>query len=97
MLGALDPVIATKGGANGVFVDFVGKTTMQNCRLKTCGEEKKSCCIFSAESEAAYNEGIKLALIELREQIHALDPSYMLIGNGLMNDDFNAGREKSHL
>ena len=73
-------------------MDFTVKRKMQYCRIKTCGKDKSSCCTFSPKSEDAYNEGIKLALSELSDQLHALDPSYILIGNGIQNYDFNAGR-----
>ena len=34
---------------------------------------------------------IAQALITLREETHRLDPGNVMIGNGLMNYDFNAG------
>ena len=44
-----------------------------------------------AEDDEDYNQGLKLALLRLREENHALDPDNIMIGNGLMNYDFNAG------
>ena len=84
-------MIQTNGGANGVFLDGTGWITLQNCRLKTCGEDKASCCVFSAESEEAFNQGILLAVGSMKDQIHELDSDHILIGNGLINYDFNAG------
>ena len=47
--------------------------------------------MFSAESEQAFNQGILLAVQSMKDQIHELNPDHILIGNGLMNYDFNAG------
>ena len=88
---AVDPVLQTNGGANGVFLDGTDKKHLQNCRLKTCGEDKASCCVFSKESEDAFNEGFLSAVASMRDQLHAIDSQNILIGNGLMNYDFNAG------
>ena len=33
-----------------------------------------TCCQFSEEEEAAYNTGLGQAVVELGEDIHALDP-----------------------
>ena len=74
-----------------MFLDGTGWITLQNCRLKTCGEDKASCCVFSAESEESFNQGILLAVGSMKDQIHELDSDHILIGNGLMNYDFNAG------
>ena len=57
---ALDPVIATKGGANGVFIDGVNYRTLLNCHYKTCGEDQTQCCEFSEQADLEYNEGLKL-------------------------------------
>merc|ERR1711915_61067 len=88
---AVDPVIKTNGGANGVFLDGVGRKAMTNCRFKTCGEDQASCCEFSAEAEDAFNEGILQAVAAMRDRIHELNEDNIFIGNGLMNYDFNAG------
>ena len=74
-----------------MFLDGTDRKKLQNCRLKKCGEDKASCCIFSPESEEAFNQGILSAVASLRDQIHELDPEYLLIGNGLMNYDFHNG------
>ena len=60
--------------------------------MTKCGEDRSSPCEFSAESEEAFNQGILLAVQALKDQIHELDPENILIGNGLMNYDFNAGK-----
>ena len=53
-LAVLNPVIATNGGANGVFIDC------NNCKYRTCGEDQSQCCVFSEEADQEYNEGLKL-------------------------------------
>ena len=84
-------MLQTNGGANGVFLDGTDRKSLQNCRLKTCGEDKKSCSVFSQESEDSFHQGLLLAVASMRDQLHAIDSDYILIGNGLMNYDFNAG------
>ena len=56
----LDPVKATAGGANGVFIDGTGHQTLINCHYKTCGQDQTQCCVFSEADEQDYNEGLKL-------------------------------------
>jgi len=90
----IDPVLQTNGGANGVFLDGTGRKKLQNCRLKTCGEDKESCCVFSKESEQAFNEGLYLAVESMRDLLHEIDPGYILIGNGLMNGNGNTPSEE---
>ena len=53
-------MIATKGGANGVFIDGVNYRTLLNCHYKTCGEDQTQCCEFSEQADLDYNEGLKL-------------------------------------
>ena len=53
-------MIATKGGANGVFIDGVNYRTLLNCHYKTCGEDQAQCCEFSEQADLEYNEGLKL-------------------------------------
>merc|ERR1711892_4467 len=88
---AINPVKQTNGGANGVFLDGTDRKHLQNCQLKTCGEDKESCCVFSQESEEAFNQGIVMAVASMRDQLHTLNSDYILIGNGLMNYEFHAG------
>ena len=57
-------------GPNGVFLDGTGWIPQQDCRLKKCGEDKTSCCVFSAESEEAFNQGILEAVKSMKDQIH---------------------------
>ena len=64
---------------------------LQNCHFKTCGEDGASCCVFSEKSENDFNEAKVQAVSSLRDEIHSLDPGYIVVGNGLMNYDFNAG------
>jgi len=87
----LDPVKATDGGANGAFIDGTGHQTLINCHYKTCGQDQAQCCVFSEADEQEYNEGLKLALLSLLEENKKIDPDNFMIGNGLMNYDFNAG------
>ena len=56
----LDPVKATAGGANGVFIDGTGHQALINCHYKTCGQDQTQCCVFSEADEQDYNEGLKL-------------------------------------
>ena len=39
----------------------------------------------------AFNQGILLAVGSMKDQIHELASDHILIGNGLINYDFNAG------
>jgi len=89
--GALYPVTASNGGAGGVFLDGTGWKTLTNCHHKTCGPDQDSCCEISASVEEEFNIGLGEAVTELGHAIHDLDPSNLMIGNGLMNYDFNAG------
>ena len=59
-IAVLDPVIATNGGANGVFIDGVNYRPLLNCHYKTCGEDQNQCCVFSEDADQQYNEGLKL-------------------------------------
>ena len=52
--------MATKGGANGVFIDGVNYRTLLNCHYKTCGEDQSQCCEFSEQADQEYNEGLKM-------------------------------------
>ena len=61
----LDPVRATNGGANGVFIDGTGYKTLLNCHYKTCGPDKNQCCVFSEQEDSDYNEGLKLVSFKL--------------------------------
>jgi len=87
----LDPVKATNGGANGVFIDGTIYRQITNCHYKTCGEDQSQCCIFSEAADQEYNEGLKLALLQLKQENKEINPENIMIGNGLMNYDFNAG------
>jgi len=89
--GALYPVTASNGGAGGVFLDGTGWKTLTNCHHKTCGPDQDSCCEISESVEEEFNIGLGEAVTELGHAIHDLDPSNLMIGNGLMNYDFNAG------
>ena len=82
----------TNGGANGIFIDGTHEQSFQNCHFKTCGQDQTSCCIFSEDSEKAINEATVLAVSELRKEIHDLNEDNLVVGNGLQNYDFNAGR-----
>ena len=84
-------MVQTQGGADGVFIDGTGRRTINSCHYKTCGASQDQCCQFSAQDDEDYNQGLKLALLRLREENHSLDPDNIMIGNGLMNYDFNAG------
>eukprot|EP00091_Calanus_sinicus_P008750 TRINITY_DN2094_c0_g1_i8.p1 TRINITY_DN2094_c0_g1~~TRINITY_DN2094_c0_g1_i8.p1 ORF type:complete len:356 (+),score=84.34 TRINITY_DN2094_c0_g1_i8:366-1433(+) len=86
---AIDPVIQTNGGANGIYLDQIDNWNIRG--LKACGEDHLTQCEFSAESEEAFNQGIILAVQSLNDKIHELDSENILIGNGLFNYDFNAG------
>ena len=59
-LAVLDPVRATAGGANGVFIDGTVYRTLLNCHYKTCGQDRAQCCVFSEAADQEYNEGLKL-------------------------------------
>lgn len=89
--GALRPVTESGGGAGGVFLDGTDWKSLAGCKYKTCGEAQDACCHFTEEEEVEYNNGLGQAVVKLGEGIHALDPSNLVIGNGLMNYDFNAG------
>ena len=67
MSAILAPVIKTQGGADGVFIDGTGRRTLQNCNYKTCGASQDQCCQFSPQDEEDYNQGLKMALLRLRE------------------------------
>ena len=60
VLAVLNPVIATNGGANGVFIDGTNYKQINNCKYRTCGEDQSQCCVFSEEADQEYNEGLKL-------------------------------------
>ena len=59
--------------------------------MQTCGVDEQSCCEFTVEDEADYNSGLVTAVAELRAANKELSMENILIGNGLMNYDFNSG------
>merc|ERR1719348_626458 len=89
---ALNQVALTGGGSQGVFLDGLRRSDLSKCIHRTCGEDGASCCQFTLEDEEAYHEARGAATAELTRQLHLLDPSYVLIGNGIMEYDFNAGQ-----
>ena len=81
----------TNGGSNGVFIDGTGYKTLLNCHYRTCGADQSQCCVFSEQADSEYNEGLKLTLLQLKQENKMISPDNIMIGNGLMNYDFNAG------
>jgi len=54
------------------------------CRFgRSCGEDGKSCCKFTSQDKIDYNEGKRAAIVELVRRVHQLDPSNMVLGNGI--------------
>jgi len=89
--GALGPVKDSQGMSQGVFLDGLSLMSLADCHIKTCGEDKKSCCIFSKDEEEDYNGARGAAVLSLRNQLHEIDPENVLYGNGIFNYDFYAG------
>ena len=74
-----------------MFIDGTGYKTLLNCHYRTCGADQSQCCVFSEQADSEYNEGLKLTLLQLKQENKMISPDNIMIGNGLMNYDFNAG------
>ena len=56
---ASEVISKANGQANGVFVDGTHELGLKDCGFKTCGEDGKSCCVFSAQDQEDYSEVVE--------------------------------------
>jgi len=87
---ALEQVELCEGKCQGVYLDGIRHTYLSNCQVKTCGENADSCCELTEEDELEWNKERIRATGVLRDRLHDLDPTYIVIGNDLANWDFNS-------